>query len=65
MTMISEGGRDACTGDLGGPLVRGGESVGIASWTSGPMECGRPGLPGVYTQTSHFVEWIMETMANN
>ena len=45
----SEGGRDACKGDLGGPLVLGGESVGIASWTSGPLECGRPGLPGELT----------------
>ena len=47
-------------GDSGGPFVCGGQSVGIVSWGLG---CARPDFPGVYTQTSYFVDWIMETMA--
>jgi len=59
---LPEGGKDSCQGDSGGPFVCGGESVGIVSWGIG---CGRAGYPGVYTQTSYYVDWIMETMANH
>ena len=52
--------RNSWQGDSGGPFVCGGQSVGIVSWGLG---CARPDFPGVYTQTSYFVDWIMETMA--
>ncbi|XP_029940679.1 complement factor I [Salarias fasciatus] len=55
-----QGGVDSCQGDSGGPLVcqdQLGVSYlwGIVSWGE---RCGEPGFPGVYTQVSHYFEWI-------
>ncbi|KAM6905398.1 tryptase-2-like [Xenentodon cancila] len=55
------GGKDACEGDFGGPLVcssRGGfVQVGIMSSAS-PAGCGLPGHPGIYTQVSKYLRFI-------
>jgi secreted trypsin-like serine protease len=48
---VPEGGRDACEGDSGGPMVVGGRLVGVVSWGDG---CARPGEPGVYTRLSRY-----------
>ncbi|MBV9845385.1 MAG: serine protease [Kutzneria sp.] len=46
-----EGGRDACSGDSGGPMVVDGRLVGVVSWGDG---CARAGKPGVYTRLSRY-----------
>lgn len=50
-----QGGRDACEGDIGGPLVLRRVLHGVVSWN---RQCGAPNSPGVYTRVSHFVNWI-------
>ncbi|KAI3360300.1 hypothetical protein L3Q82_014622 [Scortum barcoo] len=56
-----DGGKDACEGDYGGPLVcrkgSGFVQVGIMSYGS-PAGCGLPGHPGVYTQVSKYLRFI-------
>ncbi|KAJ3598877.1 hypothetical protein NHX12_032840 [Muraenolepis orangiensis] len=57
---LTEGGRDTCLGDSGGPLTCRHTSghwfvAGITSWGHG---CGRAGYPGVYTRVTSIREWI-------
>ena len=56
MICAGEEGRDSCQGDSGGPMVCGGFLCGIVSWGHG---CARPDYPGVYTEVSYFVDWIL------
>ncbi|MEU6543433.1 serine protease [Streptomyces sp. NPDC046859] len=54
------GGIDTCQGDSGGPMFRRDDAgkwlqVGIVSWGDG---CARTGVPGVYTEVSHFAKDI-------
>jgi len=64
MICAGVGGRDACSGDSGGPLFvtdpATGQSIqtGIVAFGEG---CADPNYPGVYTRVSTFKNWIFAT----
>jgi len=57
----SNGGKDSCQGDGGGPLLVQDEGMwkvgGLVSWGEG-YYCGEPDLYGVYTRVSEFADFI-------
>jgi len=59
MMCAGEKGKDSCQGDSGGPLTCDGVHCGIVSWGYG---CAQAGYPGVYTQTSSFVDFITDNI---
>ncbi|CAH1371391.1 unnamed protein product, partial [Tenebrio molitor] len=52
---IEQGGIDACQGDSGGPLVIDNVLAGITSWGSA---CGKPHIPGVYSNVAGLRKYI-------
>lgn len=57
---LEQGGKDACSGDSGGPMVDDeGTLIGIVSWGAG---CARPGLSGVYSRVAGFIPFINKQM---
>ncbi len=68
----TDGARDACNGDSGGPLFTMVDGkpvqVGIVSWGEGPLDanaaCGHANAYGIYTRLSNFTDWVDEKMSN-
>ncbi|XP_067002695.2 trypsin-1 isoform X1 [Anabrus simplex] len=55
---VPEGGKGACIGDSGGPLIADGKQVGVVSWSV--MPCASKGYPVVFTEVSFYIDWIKE-----
>ncbi|XP_053669191.1 CLIP domain-containing serine protease B4-like [Anopheles marshallii] len=57
-------GKDTCSGDSGGPLMRqiagAWYLIGVVSF--GPQKCGTAGIPGVYTNVAEYVDWIRDNI---
>lgn len=56
-TLYGPGGKDACYGDSGGPLLCNRIQLGITSTGWG---CGLPNRPAVFTRTDFFLDWIRQ-----
>jgi len=53
---LTEGGKDACEGDSGGPIVDNSKVlIGIVSWGVG---CAEPATPGVYSRVGILLPFI-------
>jgi trypsin len=68
-TGYSEGGKDACTGDSGGPLFKyiNGKMI-LIGITSKGFGCAWPDTPGIYSRVSKYAHWLktaIESDLNN
>ncbi|KAM7314535.1 proclotting enzyme [Ixodes scapularis] len=59
---------DSCQGDSGGPLMVQDKNtkqwtlIGIVSWG---IKCGEPGIPGIYTRVTEYLDFIYEHAVSN
>ena len=58
------GGRDACHGDSGGPLLyKLSDHWAVIGIVSTGIGCARPFLPGLYSRVSSYVDWILSYLS--
>ncbi|XP_042899849.1 proclotting enzyme [Parasteatoda tepidariorum] len=62
-----DGDKDACRGDSGGPLMLAHQDgkfylIGLVSFGK---KCAEPGVPGVYTRITNFLDWIERNVENS
>ncbi|XP_050353682.1 trypsin, alkaline C-like [Nymphalis io] len=55
--ILDGGGKDACSGDSGGPLLHQGIVIGVTSWGH---ECALAKYPGVYVNVPSYTSWIVD-----
>ncbi|XP_047538591.1 trypsin, alkaline C-like [Vanessa atalanta] len=55
--ILDVGGKDACGGDSGGPLLHQGVVIGVTSFGH---ECALPNYPGVYIKVPSYTNWIVD-----
>lgn len=60
-TLEPKGGKDACTGDSGGPLICGSSQTGVVSAGEG---CARPSTPGIYANIPLHNFWLKSKCKN-
>lgn len=62
---FKNGGKDACHGDSGGPLLSrtNGQYVVVGVVSTG-IGCARPLLPGLYSRVSSYIGWLERHIAN-
>ena len=61
----ANGGKDACSGDSGGPLIcQNGKFAVITGIISWGIECALENYPGVYTRVPYFLQWIKKNMVS-
>ena len=54
----TDGVRDACVGDSGAAIVYEKRIIGVISWGKSFPECGFNNFPTIFTDISHYYEWI-------
>ncbi|CAG2109539.1 unnamed protein product [Medioppia subpectinata] len=63
---LEEGGKDACQGDSGSPMMRvdstNGQAMAIGIVSAG-IGCALPKLPGLYTRVASYLPWLQKVMA--
>lgn len=65
---LEDGGKDACQGDSGSPLLIDDAATGraqVIGIVSAGIGCARPKLPGIYTRVSSYHGWIAAKMATS
>ncbi|XP_046464121.1 venom protease-like [Daphnia pulex] len=61
---LDSGGKDACRGDSGAPLMfQVGEKFVVVGLVSFGVRCATPGYPGVYSRVSVFTDWILQNIS--
>ncbi|XP_042589725.1 serine protease 27-like [Cyprinus carpio] len=64
--LLNQGGKDACEGDSGGPVVSKNGSLWIQSGVvSFGEKCAEPKYPGVFTRVSQYQNWIKSYTGSN